>query len=128
MDRSSIGLCAAALAALLVFGGYGPAASDDMRLLSGEEIRQEIIGNTVDGQMGSPFTEFYSPDGAIKGVSGEGRYEGSWSIDKDMLCLVYSEPFGCRRIGLAGDVVSFITEDGEADGSGTLIKGNPDGL
>ena len=128
MDRSSIRLCAAALAACLVFGGDGPAVSEDMRMLSGDEIQAEIIGNTVDGQMGTPFTEFYSPDGIIKGVSGEGRYEGSWSIDDDMLCFVYSEPFGCRRIGLTGDVVSYITEDGEADGSGTLIKGNPDVL
>jgi len=128
MWRHGSRVCAAAPAAALVFGVCGPATSDDMRLLSGDEIRAEIIGNTVDGQMGTAFTEYYSPDGAIKGLSGEGRYEGRWSIEDDMLCFVYSEPFGCRRIGLSGDIVSYITEDGEADGSGTLLKGNPDGL
>ncbi len=121
-------VCAAALAAALTFLVAPPLAADDTRILSGEEIRSQIIGNTVDGLMGTAFTEFYSPDGAIKGLSGEGRYEGRWSIEKDMLCFEYNEPFGCRRIGLSGDTVSYITESGEADGSGTLLKGNPDGL
>jgi hypothetical protein len=128
MRKLSSRVCAAALAAALVCSAAGGPGAEEMRILTGEEIRAEIIGNTVDGQMGTAFTEFYSPDGAIKGLSGEGRYEGRWYIEGDMLCFEYSEPFGCRRIGLSGDTVSYLTESGEADGSGTLLEGNPDGL
>jgi hypothetical protein len=67
----------------------------------------------------------YNPDGTIHGSSADGAYQGKWHIDGDTLCLEYDEPLGCRKIALDGDKVTYITEEGEIDGSGTLIKGNP---
>jgi hypothetical protein len=101
-----------------------PAAAGP-KTLTGEEIRSQIVGNTVSGQMGAAFTEFYNPDGSIHGSSGDGAYQGKWHIDGDALCLEYDEPLGCRKIALDGETVTYITEEGEVDGSGTLLKGNP---
>jgi hypothetical protein len=95
------------------------------KVLTGADIRSQVIGNTIAGEMGAAFTEFYSPDGAIRGSSADGAYQGKWSIQGDLLCLEYDEPLGCRRIALDGDQVTFITEQGQVDGTGTLLKGNP---
>ena len=95
------------------------------RVLTGAEIRSEVVGNTIAGEMGAAFTEFYSPEGAIRGSSPDGAYQGKWTIQGDLLCLEYDEPLGCRKIALDGDQVTFITEQGQVDGTGTLLKGNP---
>jgi len=105
-----------------------PAEAGEAKVLTGQEILSTIIGNTIDGQSGTAFTEFYQPDGVIRGMSGEGRYEGHWSIKDDTLCFEYDQPYGCHKIGLDGNAVSFINETGETDGTGTLIKGNPGNL
>lgn len=115
---------AAGLLAVAVLG----AGAGEVKVLTGEEILSTIIGNTLDGQMGTAFTEYYRQDGVIKGMSGEGRYDGHWYIKDNMLCFDYDQPFGCRKIGLAGDAVSFITDTGETDGTGTLLKDNPANL
>ena len=127
MHRRNRAMALAAALGLLAIGARG-AAADEVRILSGEEILSMIIGNTVDGQMGTTFTEYYRNDGVIKGMSGEGRYDGHWYIKDDMLCFEYDQPFGCRKIGLFGDSVSFITETGETDGTGRLLADNPDNL
>jgi len=119
--RRAGGLVAAALIWLAV---ALPAAAGPPTL-TGDEIRSQIVGNTVSGEMGTAFTEYYNPDGTIHGSSADGAYQGKWHIDGDTLCLEYDEPLGCRKIALEGDKVTYVTEEGEVDGSGTLIKGNP---
>ena len=119
--RQAVGLVAAGLILLSV----AVSAAAGPKTLTGDEIRSQIVGNTVSGEMGTAFTEFYNPDGTIRGSSADGAYQGKWHIDGDTLCLEYDEPLGCRKIALDGDKVTFVTEDGEVDGSGTLIKGNP---
>ena len=83
------------------------------------------VSGAVSGEMGTAFTEYYNPDGTIHGSSADGAYQGKWHIDGDTLCLEYDEPLGCRKIALEGDKVTYVTEEGEVDGSGTLITGNP---
>src|SRR5262245_29510348 len=93
------------IAAGLVWLALMAPAAADPKMLTGAEIRSQIVGNTVAGEMGTAFTEFYSPDGAIRGSSADGAYQGKWTIQGDMLCLEYDEPLGCRRISLDGDKV-----------------------
>ena len=48
--------------------------------LTGDEIRSQIVGNTVSGEMGTAFTEYYNPDGTIHGSSADGAYQGKTPI------------------------------------------------
>jgi hypothetical protein len=104
--------------------GLGTAAqAQEGEPLSGGEIVRLVIGNTISGEMGTPFVEHYRPDGTIVGESQDGRYEGKWTVDDDRLCFEYGEPFGCFRILLRGDAVQFLDEDDQVVGTGTLVPG-----
>jgi len=119
---------ALALVTGLLAGAPGALPAEAAEPLTYAEIWVKIIGNTVSGDMGAPFEEYYRGDGAILGASPEGRYEGKWTIDDDKLCLEYAEPFGCFEITLDGDKVSYRDDDLGAEGTGTLLPGNPNGF
>lgn len=93
---------------------------------SGEAIRAAVAGNTVQGSMAAsgPYTEFYAADGTIHGKD----YKGAWRIEGEAMCFRYGEdPEACWQVGLAGDQVTWI-KDGQADGTGTIVPGNPNGF
>ncbi len=121
------GLVASAGVMTLILGLGGAVAAQEGEPLSGGEIVRLVIGNTISGEMGTPFVEHYNPDGTIAGDSQDGRYEGKWTIDDDRLCLEYGEPFGCFRIVLKGDAVQFLDDDDALAGSGTLVPGDLEG-
>ncbi|MEQ8602111.1 MAG: hypothetical protein RIB45_02240 [Marivibrio sp.] len=98
------------------------AAADD-HLASGAEIRAAISGNTVQGSMidAGAYTEFYAADETIKGDG----YTGAWSVDGDRMCFAYGEdPATCWSVAIDGDQVTWV-KDGETDGTGTIVPGNP---
>jgi hypothetical protein len=109
--------------AAIVIGLGAAARAEDEFLLTGGEIMRLIVGNTVSGEMGTPFVEHYRDDGTIVGESQDGRYAGKWALDGDRLCLEYGEPFGCFGIRLQGSAVEFLDEDDEVVGTGTLTAG-----
>ena len=121
------GLATSAGVMALILGLGGAVEAQEGEPLSGGEIVRLVIGNTVSGEMGTPFVEHYRPDGTIVGESPDGRYEGKWTIDDDRLCFEYEEPFGCFRILLKGDAVEFLDEDDTVAGTGTLIPGGLEG-
>ena len=110
------------LASLVLVAGLGGTAfAADMA--TGEQITRAIAGNTVQGSMASSgaYTEFYAVDGTIKGKD----YTGKWSVSADKMCFDYgADPAMCWNVSIAGEDVSWIM-DGKVEGSGTVVKGNP---
>jgi hypothetical protein len=68
-----------------------PAGAGAADMLTGDQIRSLVSGNTVQGNMeaAGAYTEFYAEDGTIKGNG----YTGAWNIDGDSMCFQYgSDP------------------------------------
>ena len=100
-----------------------PAGASAADMLTGDQIRGLVSGNTVQGNMeaGGAYTEFYAEDGTIKGKD----YTGAWNIDGDSMCFQYgSDPVACWQVAKEGDQVQWIKE-GKVDGTGTVVSGNP---
>lgn len=91
-------------------------------LASGDQIMSTISGNTVQGGMsdGSAYTEYYDTDGTIKGAN----YTGAWSVEGDTMCFDYGEGKNCWGVAIEDDMVTWMNGD-TADGSGTVLTGNP---
>jgi len=116
------------LAVLAGLGSALAAPSAGAQELTGAEILARIAGNTISGDMGGPFEEYYRRDGTLRGATAEGRYDGKWTVADGRFCLEYSEPLGCFAVRLDGETLTFIDEDGEVAGTGTLGPGNPNGF
>ncbi|MGF1526818.1 MAG: hypothetical protein ACFCBW_08505 [Candidatus Competibacterales bacterium] len=118
------GIVPRALTSALIALALGAPALAEMQVLKGPDIEAAIAGNTVQGAMasGSRYTEFYSSDGEIRGDG----YTGQWQVKDDQMCFQYAgeESPSCWNVGRMGDEVRWL-KDGEVDGSGTLIPGNP---
>ncbi len=108
------------LVALSLFAAL-PAMAQD--LATGDAITAAIAGNTVMGAMSdaTAYTEFYAADGMIKGKD----YTGAWTIEADTMCFAYgTDPATCFGVKIAGDLVTWVNETGDA-GTGTIQPGNP---
>lgn len=108
-----------AFAMLLAAPALGQSPAD------GPAIAQAISGNTVQGSMlaSGAYTEFYAADGTIKGKD----YTGNWRVQADTMCFKYgTDPESCWAVALDGDQVTWLKE-GKADGTGSILPGNPNG-
>lgn len=108
----------AALACLIAL----PAMAEE---LSGDAIRANIIGNTVQGSMNASggYAEYYAPDGVIKAAD----YAGVWEVKGNEMCFTYgSDPALCAAVRMTGDQVVWVFS-GVEEGTGTVVKGNPNG-
>ncbi|MGL5115352.1 MAG: hypothetical protein ACRC7C_08510 [Beijerinckiaceae bacterium] len=78
----------------LVFAFAGAAAASDNRpVVSGEEMRRILSGNTMSGRhdTGMPFSEWHAPDGRVFGHNNhEAVDRGCWDIRGDSVCYYYS--------------------------------------
>ncbi|MEZ5830120.1 MAG: hypothetical protein R3D05_02975 [Dongiaceae bacterium] len=118
---------AAALALLLSFGA---ALADDMTPMSIDQMKAEIIGNSLTGktESGDEYVEHYKSDGTILGMSkSSGKYEGKWSFRQDgLMCFKYGDGAfdgGCVHLSRGGDHVGFTRVDGTSEPTATLIQG-----
>lgn len=92
-------------------------------MATGAQISASISGNTVQGSMmaSGAYTEFYGADGVIKGKD----YSGRWRVNGDTMCFQYGQdPEACWQVKLDGNQVTWV-KDGKEDGTGTILKGNP---
>ena len=108
----------AAVAALMIMAL--PASAG---LAKGEAITAAISGNTVQGNMDSsgPYAEHYGADGVVHGKD----YKAKWSVEADTMGWVYEgTPKDCWGAEIAGDQVKWV-KDGKAQGTGTILPGNP---
>ena len=98
------------------------------RTLTGDEIRAELVGNSYRGRLdnGTAYMEYLHPGGRVRA---EG-YFGRWTISGDTLCFDYDRGTaddGCWGVALSGNEITWLT-GGKADGTATLIAGNPNNL
>lgn len=82
---------------------------------------------------GETYTEYYAPDGSLRGKSASQNYTGSWKVVGEQLCFTYTYPdktdteTDCYAVFKNGDVVTWVDEDGQLV-EGDIIEGNADGL
>ncbi len=99
------------------------AVADDM--LSGEQIRAALSGNTLTGyktDLGD-IAVYFAPDGTLRDKDGA----GSWSIADNNLCIeLPDKPQTCWNMGREGDILHWYF-DGEVLGEGTVKAGNVNG-
>jgi hypothetical protein len=119
-----------------------PFKERGIEFLSGDELRRELVGNSITwDDDGIPFVEHYKPGGAegeIVGLEGERPYReaGRWRIVADCFCLEFEndpEEGGCYTIGRKRDretrpgalaALVFYTADGRKEGPADLWQGN----
>lgn len=89
-----------------------------------EEIASAVSDHTYQGSMskpGSGFAEYYAPDGTIRGDG----YMGKWRTEDGVMCFQYGEkPESCFEVTVNGPSM-VMYKNGEIDGNGMLIEGNP---
>jgi hypothetical protein len=111
------------------------ALAQSATTLTAQEIRDQLIGNTISGvEDGESYVEYLRKDGAISGQSGSEKYSGLWRIGDDQICFFYkedgksaskSENWDCTFVVIHGDKVIW---QGTDDPDATLLAGNPNGL
>jgi hypothetical protein len=123
--------------ALVLIGGvaagiwyrYAPPARKEGGALTGAEIAALVSGNTVKGPK---FSEYYIPDGSIRGREIEDtdeEYLGTWHVEGDQLCVAFpSHDYkGCVAIIQYKDSEYTFAGSG-SPGKRTIINGNPEKL
>lgn len=104
----------AATAAILAFSAPAFAQS------SADEIREALVGNTFQGDMGSSeYTSYFGEDG----MYADGSTTGTYEITDEGVCYPGTD-FGCYQAQIEGDQLQW-SKDGENQGSGTILEGNP---
>jgi hypothetical protein len=107
---------------LLITLAGGASAAEQTPLASGQQLKNSIAGNTVQGSMDGAgrYTEFYAKDGTVRSKD----YQAKWSIEGDQMCWVYEgQPKDCWRATIKGNTVKWV-KDGKVQGSGTIVQGN----
>jgi hypothetical protein len=92
-------------------------------MATGDQIKAAVAGSTIQGSMDSsgPYAEFYAEDGVVHGKD----YKAGWSVEGDTMCWMYEgSPKDCWGVEIDGDKVKWI-KDGKTQGTGTVVKGNP---
>ena len=129
-DRVAFGLLALVL---VMFSAQQQARADQPVVLTEQEIMAQIIGNTATS-VGEAhgWSEFYQPDGAIRGssVHADGQehpMKGKWTVSGSEMCFNYvgSGDAGCWTISVAGNEITYYRNEKHKHNRATLLKGNP---
>ena len=117
---------------LVTFSAQQQARAHDDAMLTKQEIHAQIIGNTaisVGEKHG--WSEYYQPDGALRGrsVHDDGQehpMKGKWTVSGAEMCFNYvgSGDSGCWTISVEGNDIAY-HKKGKDDVKATLLKGNP---
>ncbi len=126
---------ALAILTLVVAGGaaagiwYASPVRKQGGPLTGAEITALVSGNTVKG---AKFSEYYAPDGSIRGREIEDEdeeYLGTWHVEGDRLCVAFPSHDFTNCVSISQE------RGGEYDFAGaerhstrTVVEGNPNNL
>ena len=128
---------AATLLAMAVAGAWTtqPAQAESTTPLTAQEIKNQLIGNTIAGvEDGETYIEYLKKDGTISGQAPSGKYSGLWRIGDDQICFFYkeegksaskSENWDCTSVVINGNKVTWPGSDSP---DATLLAGNPNDL
>ena len=127
-DRIAFGLL---ILVVVMSSAQQQARAHDAVMLTGQEILAQIIGNTASG-VGKKhaWSEYYQPDGAIRGRTdggtNEGPYQGKWTVSGSEMCFVYDDSGeSCGwMISVERNEITYHKKEHD-DMTGTLLKGNP---
>ena len=136
MPKSRKALALAVLALVLAGGvaaavwyWYAPSARKQGGPLTGAEIAMLVSGNTIKGPK---FSEYYVPDGSIRGREIEDtdeEYLGTWHVEGDQLCVTFPSHDYKSCVSVIQDKDSEYTFAGSGSpGKRTIINGNPEKL
>jgi hypothetical protein len=96
------------------------ASAADYRRLSGEQIRERLLGHEVGD--GLHWRDHFYPGGSVAGYVSGMPNPGAWRIDADTLCItrweVRIESPECFQVWAAGDEVQY------RDGDTTFAVGS----
>ncbi len=123
-DRVAFGLLALVV---VMSSAQQQSRADDPVMLTGQEILARVIGNTASGASAKHgWSEYYQPDGTIRGRTDDGSFQGKWTVSGSEMCFDYDDSgdAGCWTISVAGNEIAYHKE-GEHEVTGTLVKGNP---
>ena len=136
--RKSRNAFALAILAFAIAGGgvaagirywHAPPIRKEGGALTGAEIAALVSGNTVKGPK---FSEYYAPDGAIRGREIEDtdeEYLGTWHVESDQLCVAFASHDYTSCVSITPDKDSDYTFAGSGSpGKRTIIEGNPEKL
>lgn len=88
-----------------------------------EELRDALVGNTFQGDMGGGgYSSFFDVDGVYHDSEASGRYE----ITADGVCYPDTD-FGCYQATVDGTSLEWM-KDGESAGTGAILEGDALGL
>ena len=104
--------------------------------VSGDRIRQELVGNSIvqANLEGLTWVEYFAPDGTLRGRADDGRrFDGSWKIDGNTLCVDYHSIASdwCGQFAEGTDDPINYYKDGKFAKTfprSVLQKGNPQNL
>ena len=113
-----------------------PSQSVKTDFVSGDRIRQELVGNSiVEANLeGLTWVEYFAPDGTLRGRADDGRrFDGSWKIDGNTLCVDYHSIASdwCGQFAEGADGSINYYKDGRFAKTfprSVLQKGNPQNL
>lgn len=104
-----------------------PVASADLKALVSDRTFSGVYE-------GTPYTEYYAPDGTISGQEqGGDDYTASWELSGDTLCFTYPEDDpdsgpDCYTAQEDGSNVYWFNPDGSFSDATTYVEGNPNNL
>ena len=113
-----------------------PSQSVRTDFVSGDRIRRELVGNSiVEANLeGMTWAEYFAPDGTLRGRTEDGRrFDGSWKIDGNTLCVDYHSIANdwCGQFAESADGSINYYQDGKFAKTfprSVLQKGNPENL
>jgi hypothetical protein len=125
-----------ALALALLVTASVPSRAGDEDLMSADEVRALLTGNTLTGRYsnGNSYSEYHHPDGRVYGHNNRKPVEkGCWEMRANLACYYYQEdkqrgPFcwSFRRVGGVGIRATYVDREGW-EIVAILQKGNPHG-
>ncbi|MBB4196910.1 hypothetical protein CCR94_12240 [Rhodoblastus sphagnicola] len=108
-----------------------PAPNAPAQKLTGAAAWGALVGNTITGKDsdGLPLSEFYAPSGAVKQLDDDETATGKWILRGENVCFIFpgEKQETCYKLEVAGDVATFIDEDGDGKRY-TILKGNAKNL
>ena len=112
------------VAALLITGFASCVLAADAKPLTGAEITAMLSGNTVKGPK---FSEYYDPNGTVRGAESGSSYKGTWHVDSDKLCTDFpSFNFkDCITIRQK-DATHYAFTSSKGTNTWSVVKGNPE--
>ena len=124
-----------ALALAAVVAGCGSAEEDFIESggtpVAGADLQALLAGNTVAGRDESDFYMFFAADGRVSGRWSTGSDAGTWTVDKDRLCIRWQNsqrPHGCQKAYRAGHRYAVVDAEGDVHYTFSIVEGNPQGM